>query len=95
MCSGLAGRFSKCRRQHQNSSRLLPERAQGNDEQHRLTPGRRLVERVRPALAGGDAALGVEVEENVVRPAPALADEPILQRDRPVVIFAGMTDEKA
>jgi hypothetical protein len=50
---------------------------------------------VRPALARGDAALGIEIEENVVGSAPAFADEPILQRDRPVVIFAGMTDEKA
>jgi hypothetical protein len=50
---------------------------------------------VRPPLAGGDAALGIEIEENIVGPAPAFADEPILQRDRPVVIFARMADEKA
>ena len=62
---------------------------------HGLAAGRRLFERVRPALAGGNAALGVEIEKNVVGSAPAFADEPILQRDRPVVIFAGMTDEKA
>jgi hypothetical protein len=50
---------------------------------------------VRPALAGGDAALGIEIEENVVGSAPAFADKPILQGDRPGVIFAGMADEKA
>ena len=66
-----------------------------DEEQHRLAAGRRLFERVRPALAGGDAALGIEIEKNVVGPAPAFADEPILQRDRPVVILARMADEKA
>jgi hypothetical protein len=50
---------------------------------------------VRPALARSDAALGIDIEENVVGPAPAFADEPILQRDCPIVIFTGMTDEKA
>jgi hypothetical protein len=43
---------------------------------------------VHPALAGGDAALGIEIEENIVRPAPAFTDEPIPQRDRPIVILA-------
>ena len=64
-----------------------------HEEQHRLAAGRRIFERVRPALAGGDAALGIEIEKNVVRPAPAFADEPILQRDRPVVVLARMADE--
>jgi hypothetical protein len=37
---------------------------------------------MRPALAGGDSELRIEIEKNVVRSAPAFADEPILQRDR-------------
>jgi hypothetical protein len=41
---------------------------------------------MHPALAGGDAALGVEIEKDFVWRAPALPDEPVLQRNRRVVI---------
>src|SRR5215469_8750805 len=45
-----------------------------------------------PALAGDDAALGVEVEENVV---PAVRGEPSADLDGFVVVAARVTDEKA
>ena len=64
-----------------------------HEEQHRLATRRGIFQRVHPALPGDDAALGIKIEKNVVRSAPAFADEPILQRDRPVVILARMTDE--
>ena len=66
-----------------------------HEKQHRLAAGGGVFQRMDPALAGGDAALGVEIEKNIVRPAPAFADEPILQRDRPIVVLARMADEKA
>ena len=66
-----------------------------DDEQHRLAAGRRVFERVHPPLARDDAVVGIEIEENVVGPAPAFTDEPILQRDRPVVVPARMADEEA
>ena len=64
-----------------------------HQEQHRLTAGSRLLERARPALAGGDATLGIEIEEDIVLFAPALANKPIFQSDRPVVILARVADE--
>ena len=53
---------------------------------------RRLLQRLLPALAGGDAAFGVEIEEDVV---PAVLQKPIAELDGPVVIGARMTDENA
>jgi hypothetical protein len=44
-------------------------------------------------LTGGQTALWIKIEKDVVRPAPAFPDEPIFQRDRPVVILARMADE--
>jgi hypothetical protein len=45
-----------------------------------------------PALTGRDAALGVEIEEDVI---PAVLREPVADLDRLVVIPARMADEKA
>ena len=66
-----------------------------HEEEDDLATRRGILQRVLPALAGDDAALGVEIEEDVALAAPALADEPILERDRPIVVLAGMGDEKA
>ncbi len=49
-----------------------------DQEQHRLAAVRRLVERALPSLAGRDAALRVEIEENVVL--PAVTRQPIARR---------------
>ena len=62
-------------------------------EQHRFAAGRRVFERMRPALARGNAAFWIEIEKNIVWLAPAFADEPIPYCDRPVVILARMADE--
>src|SRR5262249_61924144 len=57
--------------------------------------GARRVEGMGRALAGGGAALGMEIEEVVALAAQARADEPILERNRPVVIARGMADEQS
>jgi len=49
----------------------------------------------RPALTGDNAALGVEVEEDVLLAAPTFADQPRLQRERPVIVEARVADEQA
>jgi hypothetical protein len=67
----------------------------GDQEQNRFAARRRILERTHPALPRGDAVLRVEVEKNIVRPAPALPDEPILERDRGVIVCARMADEQA
>jgi hypothetical protein len=36
----------------------------GDQKQHRLAAARRLVKRAHPALAGGDAALWIKIEED-------------------------------
>jgi hypothetical protein len=63
-----------------------------DEEEHRLAPLRRLVELALPTLAGGDAALRIEVEKNVVK---TLHDEPIGKRSRFSVVLAGMAEEYA
>ena len=63
------------------------------EEEHRLAAGGRIFECVGPTLAGSNATLGIEIQKDIVRPAPAFADEPILQRDRPVVVLARMADK--
>ena len=57
----------------------------GNEEQHCLAAVRRLVECALPTFARDDAALGVEIEENVV---PSLTGKPVAQRNRLAVIGA-------
>ena len=69
--------------------RIEPRAA--DQEEHRLAAVRRLVEPALPALARGDAALGVEVEEEVV---PALGGKPVAKRDRFGVVGARMADER-
>jgi hypothetical protein len=54
--------------------------------------GRLLVQRPLPALARRDAAIGVEIEEDVV---PALAREPVAQGDRLEIVLGGMAEENA
>ena len=49
---------------------------------------------MRPALARGNPALGIEIKENVVFAAPALTDEPVSERNRPIIVLARMADEK-
>src|SRR5271165_1437496 len=51
-----------------------------------------LLQRFLPALAGRNAALGVEIEEDVL---PAVLCEPVADLDGLVVVEARMTDEKA
>ena len=46
-----------------------------DEEQNRLAASGRIFKRLRPALAGGDAALGIEIEKDVVLAAPAFADQ--------------------
>src|SRR6185295_10755897 len=49
-----------------------PNRAEpsfGDEAQHRLATSRRLVKRTLPALAGRNATLRIEIEENLVFPA--------------------------
>jgi hypothetical protein len=65
------------------------------EKQNRLATSGRIFKRSCPALAGDDAALGIEVEEDVLLAAPAFADQPSLQRERPVIVSAGMTDEQS
>jgi hypothetical protein len=75
-----------------------PFRGQPNlrdEEQNSLAARGRIFQRPRPALAGGDAALGVEIEEDVILVAPAFADQPGLQRQRPVIVSARMADEQS
>ena len=63
-----------------------------HQEQHGLAAVGGLVEAPLPALAGGDAARRVEVEEEVV---PAFRRQPVAKRDRLRVVAAGMTEEDA
>ena len=60
-----------------------------DEEQHRLAPICRLVEREFPAVSGDEAALRVEIEENIVF--PAFAAQPVAERNRLVSVCAGMT----
>ena len=62
-------------------------------EEHGFAAGRRIFERMRPALARGNAAFGIEIEKNIVWFAPAFTDEQVLYCDCPVVILARMADE--
>jgi hypothetical protein len=63
-----------------------------DQRQHDLATRGGLLQGFLPALAGDDAALGVEVEEDVI---PAVRGEPIADLDSLVVVTARMTDEKA
>jgi hypothetical protein len=64
----------------------------GDEEDDRFAARRRLVQRPLPALARRDAALGVEIEEDVV---PTLGRQPIAQRHRLEIVGAGMAEEDA
>jgi hypothetical protein len=66
-----------------------------NEEQHRFAARGRIFQGMRPALARNNAALGIEIKKDVVLAAPAFADQPIPERDRPVVIPRGMADEQS
>ena len=73
--------------------RLAPARRQPlrRDEcQNHLAAIGGLLQGVLPALAGDDAALGVEIEEDV---GPAVGREPVADLDRLVVVPARMTDK--
>jgi len=48
------------------------------EKQNRLAASGRIFKRSHPALAGDDAALGSEIEEDVLLAAPAFADQPSL-----------------
>src|SRR5579863_3512643 len=63
-----------------------------NKKDHRLATQRRRMQRALPSLAGGDAALRIEIEENVV---PSFRGEPGAQRHRLEIVLAGMTEEDA
>ncbi|MGD1037174.1 MAG: hypothetical protein ABR878_08250 [Roseiarcus sp.] len=53
---------------------------------------RRLVQRPLPALARRDAALGIEIEKDVV---PAFRRQPIAQRDSSEIVGARMAEKDA
>ncbi len=63
-----------------------------DDEHHRLAARRRRVQCAFPPLARRDAAIRIDVEENVV---PAFGGEPIAQRDGLEVVVARMAEEDA
>jgi hypothetical protein len=63
-----------------------------DQEQDRLAARSRLVQRLFPALARFDAALGIEIEKDVV---PALLGEPVAHGDCRGVVGARMADEQA
>jgi len=62
----------------------------GDEKNDRLAAVGRLVQLALPALARGDAALGIEVEEDVV---PAFRLEPVAERDRREIVLARMTEK--
>ena len=64
-----------------------------HEKKHGFAAGRRIFERTRPALAGGNAALRIDIEKNIVLLAPAFANKPVPYRNRPVVVLARMADE--
>ena len=65
----------------------------GRDEKHhRLAARRRRVQCALPPLARGDAAIGIEVEENVI---PPFGGEPVAQRDRLEVVVVRMAEKDA
>ena len=75
--------------------RALPERREpflGDEREDDLATIGRLLQRLLPALAGHDAALGIEIEEDVV---PAVLRKPVADLNGLVVIGARMADEKA
>jgi hypothetical protein len=63
-----------------------------DQQDHRLAAVRLLVQRPLPALARRDAAIRVEIEEDVV---PAFAREPIAQSDGLEIVVGGMAEEDA
>jgi hypothetical protein len=64
-----------------------------HEKQNRLAAVRGLVERALPALAGRNAAPRVDIEKNVVF--PAVARQPVAQRNRFSVICARMAQKYA
>src|SRR5437660_968411 len=65
------------------------EASQSSDTRNRTAS-----QRPRPPLAGDEAVVRVQIEENVFGSAPAFADHPVAQRYSPIVVPAGMTDEQ-
>jgi len=61
-----------------------------DERQNDFAAGGRLLQRLFPALAGRDSALGVEIEEDV---GPAVPGEPVDDLLRLVVVEARITDE--
>ena len=75
--------------------RLAPTRRQPllrDKRQDDLAAVGGLLQRFLPALAGDDAALGIEIEEDVV---PAILRQPVADPDGLVAVGARMADEKA
>lgn len=68
------------------------EQVRRNEEDHRLAAVRLLVQRPLSPLARGDAALGVEIEEDVV---PGLAREPVAQGDGLEIVSGRVAEEDA
>lgn len=64
-----------------------------HQEQYRLATVRRLVERAFPAFSGYNAALRVEIEENLIF--PALIRQPVAQGDRVGIVRARMAQKNA
>src|SRR5262249_13232484 len=66
-----------------------------DDKQNRFTTGCRIGKSALPFLAGGYSPLRIEIEKDIVRLAPAFGNQPVAQSDRPIVVAAGMADEKS
>ena len=63
-----------------------------HQEQHRLAAIDGLIQRLLPTLTRPDAAVGIEIEEDIV---PAFRLEPTMQGDGWPVIGARMAEEDA
>src|SRR4051812_7325289 len=75
--------------------RLAPTRGQPpwrDQREHNLAAMRRLLQRFFPALPGNDAALGIEIEEDVL---PAILDKPVADLDGLFIVPARMADKYA
>src|SRR5262249_27675029 len=66
-----------------------------DDKQNCFTTGCRIGKSALPFLAGGYSPLRIEIEKDIVRLAPAFGNQPVAQSDRPIVVAAGMADEKS
>ena len=63
-----------------------------HEEDDRFAAARGVVQRPLPALPRRNAALRIEIEENVL---PAFGGEPVAQRDRLEIVLARMTQKYA